>query len=351
VQADGKILAGGGSTGIGGQGVGPLGRLDATTGLADLFYPHPDLGTYVYSIAVQADGKILVGLGGVTPNIGGYYRSLLARLTNDTPALQNLAVTQTTVTWTHGGSSPQFARVTFESSNDNVNYTPLGNGTASGSNWGLTGLSLPTGQNIYIRARGYYRSGYQNGSESTTESVRNAFLGVPLASGASRKVHGATAFDINLPLTGNPGVECRSGGAGNNYQLIFSFANTLTSIGNASVTSGTGSVSSHMLDADQHKYIVNLTGVSNAQVITVSLTNVNDSSGNNSPSVPISMGVLLGDTTGNGTVNASDVSLAKLKSGQAVDSSNFRSDVTVSNSINSSDVSTVKLKSGTALPP
>jgi uncharacterized Zn-binding protein involved in type VI secretion len=34
---------------------------------------------------------------------------------------------------------------------------------------------LPTGVNFYIRARGYYRSGYQNGSESTTESVRNAF--------------------------------------------------------------------------------------------------------------------------------------------------------------------------------
>ena len=38
-------------------------------------------------------------------------------------------------------------------------------------------MSLPTGQNIYIRARGYYRSGYQNGSESITESVRNVFLG------------------------------------------------------------------------------------------------------------------------------------------------------------------------------
>ncbi len=57
-----------------------------------------------------------------------------------------------------------------------MNYTPLGNGTAAGSNWTLTGLNLPTGQNIYIRARGYYRSGYYNGSESITESVRNAFL-------------------------------------------------------------------------------------------------------------------------------------------------------------------------------
>ena len=55
-----------------------------------------------------------------------------------------------------------------------MNYTPLGNGTAAGSNWTLTGLSLPTGQNIYIRARGYYRSGFANGSGSIVESVRNA---------------------------------------------------------------------------------------------------------------------------------------------------------------------------------
>jgi hypothetical protein len=62
------------------------------------------------------------------------------------------------------------------------------------------------------------------------------------------------------------------------------------------------------------------------------------------------MGVLLGDTTGNGSVNASDVSLTKLKSGQAVDNSNFRNDITVNGSINATDVSSVKLKSGTALP-
>ncbi len=41
------------------------------------------------------------------------------------------------------------------------------------------------------------------------------------------------------------------------------------------------------------------------------------------------MGVLLGDTTGNGSVNATDVSLDEIKSGQPVDASNFRTDVTL----------------------
>ena len=57
-----------------------------------------------------------------------------------------------------------------------------------------------------------------------------------------------------------------------------------------------------------------------------------------------------GDTNGNGSVNSTDVSQTKLKSGQAVDVTNFRTDVNLSNSINATDVSAVKFKAGTALP-
>jgi hypothetical protein len=175
VQADGKILAGGnfsGANSIGGAPRNRIARLTATTGLADPF--NPDASGDVYAIAVQADGKILVG--GVFTLIGGQTRDKFARLSNDTAALQNLAATQTSVAWTRSGSSPEVARVTFESSADNVNYAFLGNGTVAGSTWTLTGLNLSTGQNLYIRARGYYRSGHHNGSESITESVRNVFL-------------------------------------------------------------------------------------------------------------------------------------------------------------------------------
>ena len=222
VQADGKILAGGdfsGANSIGGQTRNHIARLDATTGLADSF--DPNANDIVYSIAVQADGKILAG--GAFTSIGGQTRNLFARLSNDTAALQNLAVTQTTITWTRGGSSPQFARVTFESSTDNVNYTSLGNGTAAGSNWTLTGLNLPTGQNIYIRARGYYRSGYHNGSESITESVRNAFIAppplqlqrpFPARSMAARE---PSILLCRSPVT--PASECRSSGRQSHARL------------------------------------------------------------------------------------------------------------------------------------
>ena len=62
------------------------------------------------------------------------------------------------------------------------------------------------------------------------------------------------------------------------------------------------------------------------------------------------MGLLLGDTNGNRSVNASDVSQTKAQSGQASTSSNFREDVNINGVINASDVSLVKSRSGTALP-
>ena len=45
----------------------------------------------------------------------------------------------------------------------------------------------------------------------------------------SRKTHGAAGdFDINLPFGGPPGIECRSGGANGNYQLVVTFLNAVT---------------------------------------------------------------------------------------------------------------------------
>jgi hypothetical protein len=163
----------------------------------------------------------------------------------------------------------------------------------------------------------------------------------------SRKTHGgAGTFDIPLPLTGNVGIECRSGGAPNDYQMIINFATSVT-VGSASVTSGTGSVSSFTVSGPQ--VTVNLTGVINVQRITVTLVNVND--GTHMGNVPVSMGVLVGDVNGNGAVNATDVALTKSQVGMAVSGSNFREDVNANGLINSVDVALVKSKVGTALPP
>jgi uncharacterized protein (TIGR02597 family) len=177
----------------------------------------------------------------------------------------------------------------------------------------------------------------------------NAF---PLAavSAVSTKVHGGSGtLGIPLPLGGSPGIECRSGGI---TQIVFTFPTNVT-VNNAlgtqggRVTSGTGSVAS-VSGAGTGTVTVNLSGVANAQWNTVTLYGVSD--GINTNDVAVQAGVLLGDSTGDRSVNSADISQTKSRSGQAVGSGNFRSDVAVDGSLNSADISLVKSRSGTALP-
>jgi uncharacterized delta-60 repeat protein len=66
VQADGKILLGGYFTSLGGATRNRIARLNPDGTLDSTF--DPNANSVVYSLAVQADGKILVG---------GYFTSLV----------------------------------------------------------------------------------------------------------------------------------------------------------------------------------------------------------------------------------------------------------------------------------
>jgi hypothetical protein len=171
---------------------------------------------------------------------------------------------------------------------------------------------------------------------------------IQLAGAVSRKVHGsAGTFDLTLPLSGPPAVEPRSGGNNNDYQIVFVFPDSLTSVGGAS--SSTGVVTTSQMGTDPHQYIVNVTGVASGQYVTVTLNNAHDNQ-NHSGDVSVTMGVLVGDTTGNGLVNSSDISQTQTQSGQIITQDNFREDVTVNGAINSADISLVQSKSGTGFP-
>jgi Dockerin type I domain len=173
-------------------------------------------------------------------------------------------------------------------------------------------------------------------------------------SSISRKSHGgAGSFDVDLPLTGTPGTECRSGGATSDYTIVVTFLANVSVNGNpqATVTSGTGTIGSGgvsnggMVTTSGNVVTIPLTNVANAQTINVTLNNVNGAT-----NVTIPMGVLIGDVNGNGAVNASDVALTKSRSGQPVAAATFRSDVNANGSINAADVALVKSLAGTGLP-
>ena len=194
-----------------------------------------------------------------------------------------------------------------------------------------------------------------NGVTSTNPAQVDVSVTSPLnlVSVVSRMTHGSITppFEVNLPLTGTRGIECRNSsslGAGN-YQMVFQFDGPLTSVGGVSVTTGAGSVSSSQIGLNNHEYIVNLTGVTNAQYIGVTLTNVAGAP-NGGTVVGPQMGVLIGDTNGDGFVNSADIGQTKSRSGATVGSSNFRSDVNADGFLNSADIGLTKSKSGTALP-
>jgi hypothetical protein len=170
----------------------------------------------------------------------------------------------------------------------------------------------------------------------------------PLLSVVSRKTHGTFGtFDIDL-LPPAPGIECRTGGATNDYMMVYTFANPLVSVASASVTSGTGTISSSSINGVQ--YVVNLTGVTNAQRLTVTLNNVVDTAGNSAVTIPATMGVLIGDVDASGRVDSTDVFQVRQQTLQNANLSNFRADVDESGRIDSTDVFITRQHTLTSLP-
>jgi hypothetical protein len=159
---------GGFFTTLGGQTRIHIGRLNADGTLDPSFNPGAGgIDSGVGSLAVQADGKILVG-GGFT-TLGGQSRNNIGRLSNTEPATQSLAFDGSTLTWMRGGTSPEVWRTTFEYSPDGASWSNLGAGSRITGGWQLTGLALPT--NTAFRARGYTVGGYQNASGWFVETV------------------------------------------------------------------------------------------------------------------------------------------------------------------------------------
>jgi uncharacterized protein (TIGR02597 family) len=167
---------------------------------------------------------------------------------------------------------------------------------------------------------------------------------------ASRKSHGgAGTFDINMPMVGTKGIEPRTGGASGDHQIIFTFANnvSLTSASVAPGQNGAGGLAGAPI-VNGKRITLNLTGVTNRQVLTVKLTGVSDGLVSSDLAIPI--GILAGDTNMDHLVNAPDVNRTKTASGRVVNRTNFTIDVNLDGQINLDDTNFVKSFLGTSLP-
>ena len=136
----------------------------------------------------------------------------------------------------------------------------------------------------------------------------NVLTQLTVSSAVSRKNQGGTDFDVPLPLPpNNRAVEPRVGGLTNDYTIIVNFNDSVTVGGNpqAQLIAGSGTIGSGgtpnggMVTVSGNTVTIPLTNVTNQQVIQVRLNGVNGAS------FIIPMGVLVGDTNGDGSVSAS----------------------------------------------
>jgi uncharacterized delta-60 repeat protein len=175
VQTDGRILVGGRFTKLGGEARTNLVRLDADGTLDGGFNPGPggNTSSSVTSIALQSDGKLL--LGGSFNTLAGMPHLNLARINTTSPATQCLSFYGSTITWLRAGSGPEVWRTTFETSSNGMSWVQLGTGHRISGGWQLTNVMLQAGNTI--RARGFIAgSGVGDGIVETTRQLIHAIL-------------------------------------------------------------------------------------------------------------------------------------------------------------------------------
>jgi uncharacterized delta-60 repeat protein len=198
LQTDGKILVGGYFSAVAGQPRANLARLMPDGSLDSGF--NAGASSSVYGLAAQGDGKVLVG--GQFSTLGGQARRCIGRLTATEPATQSLSDDGSTITWLRGGTSPEVWRTTFEVSTDLTNWTFLGAGTRIADGWELAGASPPPGGRI--RTRGYTAGGGFNASSWFAETIGGPcyFISQP----AGRTNSAGSAVEFLTSVGGSPPI-------------------------------------------------------------------------------------------------------------------------------------------------
>jgi len=204
LQTDGKIVVGGGFTTIRGAAQPYIARLNADGSLDPTLNAVPNGA--VTSIIIQTDGKIL--FGGTFSTVDGLPRFGLARLAATTTAVQSFGLSgdHGTVVWRRSGSGPEIYAALFESSTDATNWTLLGYASRipNTSNWWLSGVSLPAGDTVFVRARGIIPVS-PGGSSGLVEAQTEFVTSAPIITSAT-VVGGTsgTAFTYAITATGEP---------------------------------------------------------------------------------------------------------------------------------------------------
>lgn len=202
LQADGKVLLAGKFVPAGTPGtvVGTSGdviRVLSNGALDGTFSVEAD-GS-LETIVLQADGRLLIG--GWFDTVNNAPRYGLARTLNTEAASDALEFAGSTLTWVRSATSPEFLRVSFESSTNGSDWQLMGPGARVPTGWQITGVTFPAGSSI--RARGFLSAqhGIWNGASWFVERG----IGVPFltASPLSQTAEEGDAVTLTIGAEGS----------------------------------------------------------------------------------------------------------------------------------------------------
>jgi len=149
--AFGAMYIGGGFDNVGGVPHAKLAML-SSNGTVSSTFQNTSANERVFAIAIRDDAKILIG--GYFTSVSGAARGQFGAVRTNQPAIYDLTVTPTQISWYRWWYAAQATRVVFEHSTDGVNYAPLGSATRNAAVWSLSiPAQLETG---FVRARAYY---------------------------------------------------------------------------------------------------------------------------------------------------------------------------------------------------
>ncbi len=166
LQTDGKILIGGLFTSFNGTSVTRIARLNTTGGLDGTFDPGTGADGEVSALALQTDGGILIG--GDFLNFDGAAAPYLLRFGNDASVESLDVIDGTQIRWSRGAGGPAIDPLGFALTNDlGRTWSELGEGVPVAGGLSLTGQDLPLFGTV--RARGKTSGGFLGGSSGLVE--------------------------------------------------------------------------------------------------------------------------------------------------------------------------------------
>ncbi len=211
---------------------------------------------------------------------------------------------------------------------------------------GQWGLSNPAGGSATVTVTGNTLTYTDGAGPSVFTRVVAPPLAPSVAVTMAERTHGAAGlFDlVTSTIPTNPTTDPR---IGPNHNMVFTFDKPVTG-GTASVTEGIATAGTPIFKANT--MTVPLTGVTDKQYVTVTVSSVASADGGTNGSGVMRVGYLLGDVNQSRVVSVGDLGLVNAQLSQPVTAANFLKDVNANGTLTLADKGLTNANLTKALP-